>query len=79
MLNVLLTVDTEVYPLFPDWRSDQLKRDIQRDIYGETPQGEFGLKYQIELLKKWNLKAVFFVEGLFANAVGLDPLRQMIQ
>jgi hypothetical protein len=79
MLNVLITVDTEVYPLLPDWRADNLARDVRRDIYGETPGGDYGLRYQIEVLNRFGLKAVFFVEGLFASAVGPDPLRRMVR
>jgi hypothetical protein len=78
MLKVLITVDTEVYPLVPDWRADTLERDIRRDIYGKTPKGDYGLAYQLEVLHKFGLKAVFFVESLFAGAVGLAPLREMV-
>jgi hypothetical protein len=78
MLNVLITVDTEVYPLFKDWREDNLGRDIERDIYGETSQGPFGLQYQLEVLNRHRLKASFFVESLFANVVGIEPLERIV-
>jgi len=79
MLNVLITIDTEVYPLLPDSRRDNLARDIDRDIYGRTPEGEFGLTYQVETLARHGLKAVFFVEALFATSVGLEPLERMVR
>jgi hypothetical protein len=79
VLNVLITIDTEVYPLFSDWRSDNLQRDIRRDINGETSKGDFGLEYQLDVFAKLGLKAVFFVESLFANAVGLTPLQEIVQ
>jgi hypothetical protein len=79
MLNTLITIDTEVYPLWRDWRTDDLQRDIKRDIYGETPAGAFGLTYHLRVLKEARLKAVFFVESLFASAVGLTPLRQIVE
>lgn len=78
MLNVFLTVDTEVWPQTPDWRKSGLSQDIRRDIHGATPEGEFGLPFQIELLNTYGLKAVFFVEALFACSVGLDPLRKIV-
>ncbi len=82
MLNVLLTVDTEVYPLHCDWRRDGLTRDVRRDIYAETDQGAYGLSYQIEQFRSHGLKACFFVEGLFASAVSrtfLDAIVREVQ
>lgn len=79
MLNVLITIDTEVYPLTPDWRNDNLEKDCSRDIYGVTTGGSYGLTYQLETFTKFGLKAVFFVEGLFASAVGIDRLRAIVQ
>lgn len=78
MLKVLITVDTEVYPLFTDWRADHLQRDIRRDLYGETRQGEYGVAYQVRTLAEHGLKGVFFVEGLFASAIGIEPLRELV-
>ncbi|HMA96917.1 MAG TPA: hypothetical protein VKP30_29735 [Polyangiaceae bacterium] len=77
-LNVLLTIDTEVYPLLPTWREDGLRRDLDRDIYGVTEDGSFGLSHQIAVLNAHGLRAVFFVEGLFASAVGIEPLRRIV-
>ena len=79
MLNVLITVDTEVYPLLPGWRGENLRRDIQRDIYGETTKGNFGISYQLEVLNRHGIKAVFFIESLFALAVGIEPLAEMVR
>jgi peptidoglycan/xylan/chitin deacetylase (PgdA/CDA1 family) len=79
MLNVLITVDTEVYPLLPGWRADNLNRDIRRDVYGETSKGHFGISYQLDVLNQHGLKAVFFVESLFALAVGLEPLAEIVR
>jgi hypothetical protein len=53
--------------------------DIARDIQGATTKGNFGLCFLIEVLNNHNLKAVFFVDSLSANVVGLDPLKQVIQ
>ncbi len=77
-VRVFITVDTEVWPRYPDWREDKLAKDMRRDIYGVTPRGKFGLPFQIQVLNQHGLKAVFFVEGLFASAAGLDPLREIV-
>jgi hypothetical protein len=79
-LKVFLTIDTEVYPISSGWRDSALQKDIERDIYGIVPSGEFGLRYQIRLLNTCGLRAVFFVESLFASCpfVGIEPLRAIV-
>ena len=80
-LNVLITIDTEVYPINEDWRANSLSGDIRRDIYGDTQRGSFGVPYQLEVFSRHGIKAVFFVEGLHASCdwVGISPLRDLVQ
>ena len=78
MLNVFLTVDTEFWPLNSDLRDACLEQDVARDFYGAVSGAEFGLGFQIDMLNAHGLKAVFFVESLFALAVGPDALRQVV-
>lgn len=77
-MDVLITIDTEVEPCQPDWRETGLRTDIQREVYGETSQGAFGIGYQAQMLNAYGLKAVFFVEALFACEVGIEPLREIV-
>ena len=79
MLSVFLTVDTEVWPFTPNWRDSLLSREVEQDIYGVTSDGEFGLTFQIDLLNEYGLKAVYFVESLFASAIGLEPLSKIVR
>jgi hypothetical protein len=76
MLDVLITVDTEVWWQEPDLTT--FRDDFARWFYGRTPSGEFGVAYQIRELNRRGLKAVFFVEPLFACAAGLGPLEEMV-
>jgi hypothetical protein len=76
---VFITVDTEVWPHSSDWRATDLASDMERDIYGVTPQGEYGLRYQLDVLDAFGLKAVFFVESLFASAVGPGRLTETVE
>lgn len=76
-MRVFLTVDTEIWPRSPDWLGSKLEADIERDIYGMTHAGRYGIDYQMEVLSANGLKAVFFVESLFVCAVGLEPLREI--
>ena len=80
-LNVLISIDTEVYPINKEWRSENLADDIRRDIYGDTPKGSFGVSYQLDVFRRNGIKAVFFVEGLHASCswVGISPLRDLVQ
>jgi hypothetical protein len=79
-LRIFLTIDTEAYPLVADWRETHLRADLDRDVYGVTRDGEFGLRYQLDVLRRHNLKAVFFVEPLFASVPGIgpEPLREIV-
>jgi hypothetical protein len=79
VVNVFITVDTEVWPLHPRWQTDGLARDIDRDLYARTEQGEYGVRYQLELLNRHQLKAVFFVEPFFSEVAGHEPLCQIVQ
>lgn len=80
MLPVYLTVDVEVScPLAPGWRENGLAREIERDIYGRTRRGDFGLGYQIDTLEAHDLRANFFVETLSSQAGGESGLRGIVE
>ncbi len=79
MLNVFITVDTEFWPRFLIQRGLKLSDDIDRDIYGVTSDGDYGVPFQLKMLNAFHLKAVFFVESLCACVVGVDVLRQIVQ
>jgi peptidoglycan/xylan/chitin deacetylase (PgdA/CDA1 family) len=78
-LEVLITVDTEVWPHTRGWRESQLAEDFERDIVGRTSAGAFGLEYQLQALQAHGLKAVFFVEALAASVVGGEPLGRIVR
>jgi len=75
---VLLTIDVEVHPCTPVWRETSLAAEIQQYIEGQTPGGDYGLRYQLSMLSRHQLKAVFFVEALFAVVVGRERLRPIV-
>ncbi len=78
-LEVMITVDVEAWPRCPDWRAESLAGDLARDIYGATPDGDFGIKYQVDVLRRHGLKGVFFVEALMASEIGIDPLSRIVE
>ena len=56
----------------------KLGADIRRDVYGLTTTGGYGLPYQMDVMDAHGLKAVFFLEGLFACETGPEPLREIV-
>lgn len=83
-VRVLITIDTEFWPSAPDFsagvRQDQLDpdRELRRDVFGITPRGTFGIGYQLDLFRAYDLRAVYFVEALAASVVGPGPLERTV-
>jgi len=78
MLNVFITVDVEVWPDGMDTSPGPFDDAFRRYIHGTTPRGDYGLPFQLDLLKASGLKAVFLVESLFACSVGHGPLKEIV-
>ncbi|MDF0679263.1 MAG: hypothetical protein P0107_09575, partial [Nitrosomonas sp.] len=85
MLNIYLTVDTELWPYSEGWPVRALPPDktlfdeeIAACFYGKTFQGEFGLPFQIEQLNRYGLKATYFLEPLFADRAGSNHLADVV-
>ena len=85
MLNVFLTVDTEIWPFSRVWPEvplastrSSLTPEIGFYIYGETDSGSFGVPFQLDCLKEHGLRATYFVESLFASVAGLNPLEEIV-
>ena len=82
-LDVFLTVDTELWPFAPGWperpfapSKKDFSAEIAQYIYGDTPQGLFGLPFQLQVLRDNDLAATFFVESLCSLVLGPGPLAQ---
>lgn len=78
MLSVYLTVDVEIW--CDGWIGIDKKfaSAFSKYIYGPTSKGNFGLPYQLQLLKHHGLTGVFFVEPLFSTRFGADPLAEIV-
>jgi len=86
MLNVLLTVDTEIWPRHAGWPDQPLpknqadfSRELAHDIDGHTSVGDFGLPFQLALLRRHGLKATYFIEALCAGRTGLPVLKGIVR
>lgn len=84
MLNVFITVDTEIWPDAPKWPRTPLDagRDLAREIdwyfYGGKRVEPKGIPYQLRVLADAGLKATYFVDPLFATAAGTGALRDLV-
>lgn len=85
MLNVFLTIDTEIWPYSQDWpvkalptNKSSFTKEIDTYIYGITTQGDFGLPFQTNLFKEHGLRANYFVEPLFSDRVGASTLTDIV-
>jgi hypothetical protein len=77
-LRVLITVDTEFWPHTTGWQQRGLADDYERDILGRTKTGEFGLRFQLDMLEAHRLKAVFFIEALSVRVTGPSYLAKTV-
>lgn len=78
MLDVFLTVDVEVW--CGGWKhlDERFPRAFRQCVYGPTPRGDYGLPYQLDMLKEHGLTGVFFVEPLFSTRFGVEPLTEIV-
>lgn len=78
MLNVFLTIDVELWTSY--WQKGDTPFIDSYDFYilGKTSGGDFGLPYQLRLLKEHDLVGSFFVETLFTNEFGMEPLYDIV-
>src|SRR5512135_3031908 len=77
MTSVLVTIDTEFSPA-AQRRGVSADDNYECAILGRVSDGEWGTQFQITRFNEHALKAVFFVEALSANVVGLDFLKRTI-
>lgn len=78
MLDVFLTVDVEIWCNGWDDIDRKFPRAFEQYIYGPTAKGDYGLPYQLRVLRDHGLTGVFFVEPLFAARFGEQPLAEIV-
>jgi len=77
-MRVVLTFDVEVW--CNGWRSldDDFPRAFGRYVYGRSKAGDYALPHTLRILRRHGLKAVFFVEPLFAARFGTQYLDEVV-
>ena len=77
--NVYLTVDTEYSgALFRDGGVAGRAANFETAVLGRTPRGEAGIVYQMEMLDRYGLKAVFFVDPMPALVWGAGAVDDVV-
>lgn len=77
-LRVHLTFDVEVW--CPGWQrlDDTFPAAFERYVWGRSAAGEYGLPRNLQILRQYGLKAVFFVEPLFGLRFGTRHLATIV-
>jgi hypothetical protein len=80
MLNIFITVDTEVWPdnLAAGPSDAAFAAAYRRDILGRTRAGDYGLPLQLQIMNDNGIQASFFVESLFASRFGTAALADIV-
>ncbi|HQQ69398.1 MAG TPA: hypothetical protein PLL92_03665 [Alicycliphilus sp.] len=78
MLNVFFTIDVEVWCNGWENIDERFADAFQRYIYGTTPQGRFGLPYQLKAMNDHGLISVCFIEPLFSARFGQQYLDEIV-
>jgi len=73
-MKVVISIDVEFWPFSENSVREKYRADIERDLYGVTAKGEYGVAYIAKELKGHGLRGVFFVEGLSGCAAGPGPM-----
>jgi len=77
--TVVVTIDAEIAPHTSDWKRDRGRFALDRDVYGITPQGERGLRHQLDVIERSGLRSVVFLEALSAGVLGFDLLEEIVR
>lgn len=78
MIEVFFTVDVEIW--CDGWVDIDKKfpNAYRTYIIGPTPQGDFGLPFQLKVLRDHGIHGTFFVEPLFSTRFGSQPLDEIV-
>lgn len=77
-LNILLTFDVEVWCNSWATLDQDFPTSFERYVFGRSSKGDFALPKTLEILNRYGLKGVFFVEPLFAARFGIESLATIV-
>lgn len=77
-MRVVLSFDVEVWCNGWDQLDAVFPGQFERYVYGRSVRGDYALPKTLEILNRHGLRAVFFVEPLFAARFGADYLARIV-
>lgn len=77
-MNIYLTFDVEIWCGGWDDLDGRFPSSFHRYVYGQSRKGEYALPKTLEILDRFGLKGVFFVEPLFAARFGVEHLATIV-
>lgn len=77
-MNIYLTFDVEIWCGGWDDLDGRFPSSFRRYVYGRSRKGEYALPKTLEILDRFGLKGVFFVEPLFAARFGVEHLATIV-
>ncbi len=79
MTAVYITIDTEYSSgMYRREGCNSRQTNFDRSIRGATPKGDAGISYQMDVLERHGLKAVFFVDPMPALVWGHDAIADVV-
>jgi hypothetical protein len=80
LMRLFLTIDTEYSAgLHRSLGIEGLQENFDRSIGGNTPNGAVGIAYQMDVLDRFGLKGVFFVDPMPALVFGIGAIRRIVE
>lgn len=76
-MKLLYTVDTEM-SLMMQAAGAMPQANFESAILGRTRRGDFGITYQLDMLDRFGLRGVFFVEALHTVVMGDEMLKRTV-
>jgi len=77
-VKVYFTVDVEIWPGAWTDIDARFPAAFRHYVYGDTPFGQYGLPFTLNVLRDHGLRGVFFVEPVFSARFGLEPLAEVV-
>lgn len=78
-MNVYLTFDIEVWCNGWNALDAVFPRHFERYVFGRSRHGDYALPKTLEILNRYSLKGVFFIEPLFAARFGRAHLETIVR
>ena len=78
MTAVFVTVDTELSALLHQ-RGMSGDANFASSMLGQTPAGEFGIGWQMDVLDRFGLRGVYFVDPMPAMVLGDGPIARTVE